>query len=107
VGQWSSSVDCWLALLILLRMVSFLRALEAHCRICARFCTGIVVYGWRVVLYVYGRGPREGLCVVVPPSDVGRELCGWALPPQHVGWCVCGGMPAWSVWVGLGSGLPG
>ena len=39
---------------------------------------------------LWGRRPHGGLCVVVPPSAVGREKSGWALPPQHVGWIVCG-----------------
>ena len=54
VGQWSSSVDCWLALFLLLRAFSRLRALVARCRICALVWIGMAEKGLGVVLG--GRG---------------------------------------------------
>ena len=63
MGQWSSSVDCWLALLVLLRLVARLAALEARWRSWVRFCTGVALYGRRVVLSVGGGGTsRWAMC---------------------------------------------
>ncbi len=52
VGQWSSSVDCWLALFFLLREVSLLSALVARCRSCVLVWTGTAVKNRRVILGV-------------------------------------------------------
>ncbi len=64
MGQWSSSVDCWLALFVLSRLVALLAALEAHWRICVRFCTGVALCGRGVVLCVEGRASWLSVCGV-------------------------------------------
>ncbi len=56
VGQWSTSVDYWLALFLLLRVFSLLRALEARCRICALVWAGTAEKGMWMVLGVWGGG---------------------------------------------------
>ena len=49
-----------------------------------------------------GEEPLGGLCVLVTPPDVSR-----AEPYPPVGRCASGGVSAWSIWAGVGSGLPG
>jgi hypothetical protein len=75
VGQWSSSVDSWLALFVLLRVFSRLRAMEARCKICALVWTGTAEKGLRVVLSV-GGGPQFGQGMVLPLVEVSREVSG-------------------------------
>ena len=50
MGQYSSSVDCWLTLFLLLRVFSLIRAPEARCWISALFWTGPAEKSLRVVL---------------------------------------------------------
>ena len=108
-GHWSSSMVCWLALFVLMRMVSFLRALEAHCRICARVCTGTAVQGWRMVLCV--RGGTSGWCLCMSGSfecgsgsvRLGDAIspCGVACARRHVRCVGLGGGGEWSPVVGV------
>ena len=90
VGQWSSRVDCWLALFFLLRAVFLLRALEARCNICVLDWAGTVEKGRRVVLGV--GGAQDGRGVKFPSPGVGREVFGRALLLRRVGWFVLGGV---------------
>ena len=92
MGQWSSSVDCWLALFLLLRVFSFLRALEARCRIYALVWTGTAEKGLRVVLGV-GGGAQVGQMAGLPFAEVGGEASGWELLPRRVGLFFQGGVP--------------
>jgi hypothetical protein len=77
VGQWSSSVDCWLAFFFLSRVFFRRRALEARCsRICALVWAGTAEKVLRVGLGVGEGGPQVGPRVVLPLVEVNLEASG-------------------------------
>ena len=92
VGQWSNSVDCWLTLLLLLRMFSLLRAPEARCRSCAMAWAGTAEKGLRVVLGV-GRGTSGWSNGGVAPCGGGSGNIGVGASAPACGLLFEGGVP--------------